>query len=111
MPSPSTSLTFAPTPSSTNVPINSSPLADSSPTLLQPQNKHPMLTHSRTGHSCPKRFLGFQAYHSSKHPIALHTSTVPTAPSSFTNDIKLTEWHKAMDEEFCALQVHHTWSI
>jgi hypothetical protein len=73
---------------------------------------HPMVTRSKVGIQCPKTFPDYHVYYSTKHPLyALHTTTIPTEPSSFTQAMKFAEWRHAMKEEYDALQSNATWVL
>lgn len=73
---------------------------------------HPIVTRSKGGIVCPKQFLDYHTYYSTKHPLcALHSIIVPIELTSFKQATKFGEWQLAMQAEFDALQANHTWDL
>jgi hypothetical protein len=90
------------------LPINSAPET----TSIQHQSTHPMVTRAKDGIHRPQHIPDYHTYYSTKHPLcALHTTIIPTEPTSFTQAVKFSEWQSAMQAEFDALQANHTWDL
>ncbi|PKU83192.1 Retrovirus-related Pol polyprotein from transposon TNT 1-94 [Dendrobium catenatum] len=79
---------------------NSSLASSNIPTTTVPVPTHPMLTRSKIGHQRPRQLF------------TLFTQAVPSSdPTYYTTAMKSYHWHRAMSEEFQALQMQGTWTL
>ena len=93
-----------PIPESSLLPQNPTPVPNTTSLTSIPTNTHPMTTRSKNGISKPKAFTAVQA-------LTAKIDYTELEPPNFRVAMQYTNWSKAMDEEFEALQRQGTWIL